>query len=327
MKRSIFQCAMASLLLFVSIPAKAELPPLRVQDFPGIISLLLRVAVENGYCEKHGIKCIMQKIPNASLGLQALAAGEIDVAGPAAEGTIQFADKGFPLKIIGGYLNVNNFFLVVGPNLFNSVAKGYPAMMQDFKGKRIGITARGSSPEFQLKYLLADAGMKFTDVTLVAVGAPPTAYTALVEKQVDAVMTYTPLDGFCEALKTCQIAVLPAAGQGPKLLTQMNGAGALWVTTREFAKKSATSVEAFQNAIRDAEKFVQVPANEKELLKISRKYYGLDIPQADEVILTAIKRFKKNYVFDVDKKAVQAAADYLLHTEQISKPFDAGQLF
>lgn len=29
-------------------------------------------------------------------------------------------------------------------------AQGYPAVMQDFKGRRIGVTARGSAAEFQL---------------------------------------------------------------------------------------------------------------------------------------------------------------------------------
>ncbi|MEG0557766.1 MAG: hypothetical protein RR574_15075, partial [Comamonas sp.] len=64
-------------------------------------------------------------------------------------------------------------------------------------------------------------------------------------KQVDAVMSFVPFDGFCDVLKTCRIAVFPAKGEGPKVLTDLNGAGGLYVMRREYMQKNPAATEGF----------------------------------------------------------------------------------
>lgn len=307
--------------------ATAQTPTVRIQDYPGIIGTLSRVAAEKGYCAKHGVQCTIQTIPTAPLGVQTLMSGGIEVALAPSEVAIQSAAKGAELKVVGGMFDVNPFMLIVGPGLMASAGKGYPAIMSDLKGKKIGVTSRGAGPEFQVKSMLLQAGLKPDDVTFVAVGSPNTGYPALLNKQVDAVMSFVPFDGFCDVMKTCKIAVLPARGEGPKVLTDLNGAGGVYVVRREYAEKNAKAVEAFVKAIHDAERFTMDPANTAELMQITYKYYRLEMPKGDEVLKSSMERFRKNLVVDVKKPAVQAAADYLLQTGQLEKPFDAGKLF
>src|SRR4029077_12658614 len=77
--------------------------------------------------------------------------------------------------------------------------KGYPAIMNDFKGKRIGVAARGSSNEKYFNAMLKDAGLKPQDVTYVAVGAPSPPSPALpMGKQIDAAIMSQPLTQICQ---------------------------------------------------------------------------------------------------------------------------------
>lgn len=307
--------------------AQAQAPTIRIQDYPGIIGTLARVAVEKGYCAKNGIQCTLTTIPAAPLGVQTLMAGGIEVALAPSEVAIQSVARGADLKIVGGTFNVNPFMLIVGPGLLASADKGYPAIMQDLKGKKIGVTSRGAGPEFQIKTMLRSAGLKEDDVTFVAVGSPNTGYPALLNKQVDAVMSFVPFDGFCDVLKTCRISVFPAKGEGPKVLTDLNGAGGLYVMRRDYTEKSPVAVAAFVKALHEAERFTADPANGAELLQITLKHYRIDMPKGDEILKSSLERFRPNMVVAVKKEAVQAAADYLQQTGQLEKTFDAARLF
>jgi NitT/TauT family transport system substrate-binding protein len=327
MIRTLKRMIAAAFLLAASSVAHADAQTLRIQDYPGIVGTLARVAIEKGYCAKHGVQCVTQMIPAAPLGVQTLLAGGIEVALAPSEVAIQSAARGAELKIVGGMFDANPFMLIVGRDLLGSADKGYPAVMNDLRGKKIGVTARGAGPEFQVKSMLLEAGLKPDDVTFVAVGSPNTGYPALLNKQVDAVMSFVPFDGFCDVMKTCRIAVLPAKGQGPKVLTDLNGAGGVYVVKREFAQKNPAAIEGFVGALRDAEQFTANPANSAELMQITSKYYRIDMPKGDEVLKSSLERFRANMVVAVKKEAVQAAANYLLQTGQLGKSFDASHLF
>lgn len=314
-------------LLFATVSSHANTPTIRIQDYPGIIGTLARVAIEKGYCTKHGVQCSLQTIPAAPLGMQTMMAGGIDVALAPAEVAIQSAAKGADLKIVGGMFDASPFMLIVGSELMPAASKGYPAIMKELKGKKIGVTSRGAGPEFQVKSMLLQAGMKADDVVFVAVGSPNTGYPALLNKQVDAVMSFVPFDGFCDVMKKCQIAVLPAKGEGPKVLTDLNGAGGVYVVRRDFAQKQPAAVDGFVKALRDAERYVQDKSNSAELMQITFKYYRVDMPNGDEVLQKSMERFRPNMIVNVKKEAVQAAADYLQQTGQLEQKFDAGKLF
>src|SRR4051794_29828145 len=56
-------------------------PLMRIQDYPSsVLNLPHWVMIEGGFCEKHGIKCESVPIPSGPVGLQALAAGSIEVS-------------------------------------------------------------------------------------------------------------------------------------------------------------------------------------------------------------------------------------------------------
>ncbi len=122
-----------------------------MQDYPGLGNLMLRVAIAHKLCEKHGIKCEARTIPAAPLGMQTLLAGDIDVAFGPPEVVIQAANRGADVRIVGNGARGSIFFVAAGNHIETpNAAKGYPAVMQDLKGMKVGVTSRGWVPSFSL---------------------------------------------------------------------------------------------------------------------------------------------------------------------------------
>ncbi len=324
---SLFRTALGVAALTGGVNAMAQMETLRVQDYPGIGNLLVRVAAANGYCEKNGVKCELKTIPAAPLGIQTLLAGDIDIAFGPAEVVIQAANKGADLKIIGNGARDSIFFLMAGAHTETpNAAKGYPAVMADLKGKKIGVTARGSGAEFQLLDMLKGAGMSGADVTIVPVGAPNTALPAIANKQIDALMLFAPMDGFCAAMKVCRVIVDPRKGEGPKEITLLNGATGPMTVRGEFAQKKGGALDGFAKAMRESEAFVQNPANFNAVLKVINDTFKIEGPAGASAVEASLRNSIAGARFALDPKALQAAADYLHRTTQIDKTVDTSKL-
>lgn len=318
------------ILTVASVTAQAELPVLRIQDYPGMVSPLPRIAIQKGYCTKHGIQCKLVTLPSAPLGIQTLVAGDIDVSATPPSVAIQSVAHGLKVKIVEQAGSKSVFMLVLGKDLMNSGAgdkRNYKAVMHALKGKKVGVTARGAAPEFQMKTMLADAGMQANDVSFVAVGGAPTAYPALISGRIDALMGFTPIGGFCDVLKTCKISILLAADQGPKELDGL--ASGYFMMRRDYTSKHPEIVKAFVAAMQDSARFIKNPSNLDELFKITKMYYQIKVPQGDDILRSALKRFQPYFgggTSGTDRHALKKAADYLYSTKQIEQPIDIKKL-
>lgn len=325
MRRSL-RLALSSLALLLAGPTLAQ-TTLRIQDYPGLGNFLVRVANANGLCEKHGVKCELRTIPQAPLGMQTLLAGDIEIAFAPPEVLIQAVGKGADLKVLGSGGREPVFFLMAGAGLETpNAAKGYPAVMQDFKGKKIGVTARGSGAEFQLVEMLKGAGMKAGDVTVVAVGAPNTAFPAIANKQIDGLVLFTPMDGFCEVSKACRVVVDSRNGVGPADVVKTSGAGVVLVAKADYLAKNAAALKGFERALRDAEVLAQNPANFGAMFKIAEDTFKINAPGGDKVLEVSLRNNLKSFKFDVDPKALQHIAEYMHRGGQIDKLVDTGKL-
>ncbi|MDZ7854680.1 ABC transporter substrate-binding protein [Sphaerotilus sp.] len=324
--RRFHKSLVATGLVLVAASAHAQ-EVVRVQDYPGLGNMMLRVAITNGYCDKRGIKCEAKTIPAAPLGVQTLLAGDLDVAMAPPEVVIQAVNKGADLRIIGNGARNSNFFLMASTGLETpNAAKGYPAVMQDFKGKKVGVTARGSAAEFQLLDLLKGAGMKSEDITIVAVGAPNTAFPAIANKQIDGLMLFAPMDGFCEVSKACRIVVDPRKGEGPADLLKLSGAAVVLAVRADYTVKNTKALDALAGALREAEAFIQAPANYAAVFKIAQETGKINIPSGDQILDFSLRTGLPSYRFALEPAALQHAADYLHRTGQVDKLVDTARL-
>jgi ABC-type nitrate/sulfonate/bicarbonate transport system substrate-binding protein len=81
-------------------------------------------------------------------------------------------------------------------------------------------------------------------------------------------------------------------------------------------------VEAFINAVKEAEGFIQNPANFVETVNIAHSYFNFDLPNSEALMTAAMKNALPGYKPSISRPAVKAFADYMYATKQIDAPFD-----
>lgn len=323
--KTLAAAASAALLTLAApgVHAQGKGETVKFQDYPGLGNAMIRVAIAKGYCDKYGIKCELQKIPTSPLGVQAMMAKSIDSALAPVDAVNQAVLRGAKMKMVAGG-QVNSILLLAFGNHIETpnLAKGWPHFLQDLKGKKIGIPARGSAIEIIVSWMMEKAGMDPTkDVTFVATGAVPTTYGTLQSKQVDAVFSYDPLGTICDLAKTCKVAWRADSSKEPAEIAATNGGVVNQVFMQEYIDRNPHVIEAVTRAIKDAEVFINAPANFAEVLKITQDYFKLDMPQGDAILAANLKHYiaTNNFRAAIDRKAVKASLDLSLATKGIDK--------
>ncbi|MDR3454963.1 MAG: ABC transporter substrate-binding protein [Rhodoferax sp.] len=321
--RQLLLSLLGAAALGLALPAAAQAPgeTLRFQDYPGAGNLLIRVARSKGYCKAAGITCELKMIPAAPLGLQALIGGSIDVAETPIDVVAAAVLRGAKVKTISGAAVSAIFQIDVAATLpLPNQGKGYPAEMQDLKGRKVGVTARGAASESFFSFLMEQAGLRADDVTYVSVGAPNTAFAALRAGQVDAIVSWEPSGTLCAVTKLCKVLFMGATATKPVLLQRMYGAGTGLVMRTEDLQKHPEIAQAVIKVSRQAEAFVNDPANKDEVLKISNEYFKYDMPQGDYIARQTLDLSLQAGTFKtmVRRSAVNATLEYLKLTKQLA---------
>jgi NitT/TauT family transport system substrate-binding protein len=316
-----------STLMSFSAFAQEERTRVRIQDYPGTGNMLFRIAISKGFCEKHGITCELKIIPSGPLGASALLSKSIDVGFFPAEVQISAMIAGAKLKAILSGARLNPFAIVVrnDPDLLHGVRQ-FPELMTALKGRRIGVPARGGSAELQFGLLAKKARLTPADFTYVAVGAPSTSYGALVSKQIDASMAYEPSLSMCEVLQTCTVVFSLSETDEPPEIARTNGGVTNSVVTDEMSERNPRVVDALIAAAKDAEIFVQNPANFDEALQIAKSFFSFDLPKGDEIMERSFKRTLPTLRSSIDRSALGQIAENMLAMKQIEAPFDPTRL-
>lgn len=328
----ILRCAfigfVASAFSFAALaqaPAKvvAKGETVRIQVYPGTIGgghPILWAAIDKGFCTAHGLKCQLVEIPSGPLGLQALAAGSIEVATATVDVAMQAAARGNDIQLIAG-IRPTLFFSVIARD--RNAPKGYPAAIQGLKGKKIGVSGRGSGTEIQMRAILAGAGIKPEDVTFVAVGGPATAYQTLQSGQVDAVINWSPIETVCKLTDTCIALLEQSKGEGPAETRALNGANNELSATRKLIESNPVMIDAFIQALNDSERWIKDPKNFDEVLAIAKKRFSMGgVPDPDQAIAILLREEIQQAGTTLDRKAVQSYATFLHKYKVLDKLFD-----
>jgi NitT/TauT family transport system substrate-binding protein len=301
----------------------------RFMDIPGPGNLLVRVAISNGYCDKYGIRCELQMIPTAPLGVQAMIAKSIDSAIAPADVIIGAIKNGTNVKMVTGALDSNLLELVVSNDLATNIGNNkWPQFMNDLKGKRIGVTARGASTETAIRFMMSKAGMNPDDATFIAVGGAVTAYNALQSKQIDAVMIVEPVGSICETMKTCRLIWRGSEDRMPAELYGLNGASNGLIFTQDQIEKRPDVIAAVIKLTKDATAFINNPKNFDRVVQIADSYFKFELPKGDEIMRANVAQFIKDrtYVASINRKSVKDTIDYLVAAKLLDAPVSVREL-
>jgi ABC-type nitrate/sulfonate/bicarbonate transport system substrate-binding protein len=172
------------------------------------------VANRKGFFSDNGLKATMVQVANGTAASQAVLSGSADMSTNSIYEILAAHQKGQPLQYIAGGVAGGFGEIVTAPGQTLPHAKeGFPGVVQDLKGKRVGVSSIGAGTYYELTFLLDKAGMTPSDVTIVAAGALPAQLAALQAGQIDAFMAQEPVTS--QVVATNAGTVVYSLGSGP----------------------------------------------------------------------------------------------------------------
>ncbi|MBF0325310.1 ABC transporter substrate-binding protein [Magnetospirillum moscoviense] len=156
---------------------------IRLAAYDGDVGALEWIARDKGFFRKVGLEVDMKAYPSGNAAMEALRAGEVDIATAA---DLVVAKRSFTepdLRILADICRYWNKGLVARRDR-NILVPG------DLRGKRIGVPAT-SSAEHNLMVFLALQGLSMRDVTIVDL-APKPLVEAVTAGQIDAAIVWQP---------------------------------------------------------------------------------------------------------------------------------------
>jgi len=214
--------------------------------------LPLTVAEARGYFKAEGLELTIVDFAGGARALQAVVGGSADVVSGAFEHTVNMQHKGQPMRAFVLQGMAPQIVLGVNPKTMPGF-KG----LADLKGKKIGVTAPGSSTNVVVNFLLAKVGLKPSDVSIIGVGASQGAVAAMTSGQIDAISN---LDPVITLLQRGGNLTVVSDTRDPKEAERVFGgpmpAGCLYAP-QSFLDKNPNTAQAMANAIVRANKWIQ----------------------------------------------------------------------
>lgn len=245
--------------------------------------LPLTIAEQKGYFKEEGVNVEIVDFAGGSKALQAVVGGSADVVSGAYEHTISLQGKKQYFTAFVQQARAPQIVLAVSTKTmanYKSIA--------DLKGKKIGVTAPGSSTNMVASFVLDAGGVKPSEVSFIGVGAGAGAVAAMRSGQIDAISNLDPVISTLE--KEGAIKVVTDTRQLEATRKVFGGdmpAGSLYAP-EEFIKKYPKATQALTNAIVKANRWI-AKASADDVLKAVPASYHLGDPELYKATFLNVK--------------------------------------
>src|SRR4051795_5840951 len=145
------------------------------------------LAKQLGEYDRAGLAVELVDLKGGSDALKAVLGGSADVVSGYFDHCVNLAAKKQELQAFVVYDRYPGLVLVVSP-----AHTGEIKSIKDLAGKKVGVSAPGSSTDFFLKFLLKKNGLDPTSAAVIGVGLGATAVAAMQQGQIDAAVMLDP---------------------------------------------------------------------------------------------------------------------------------------
>jgi NitT/TauT family transport system substrate-binding protein len=231
--------------------------------------LPLTISEQLGYFKDEGLDVEISDFAGGAKALQALVGGSADVVSGAFEHTINMQARNQFIEA----------FVLQGraPQIALGVStKNIPhyKSLADLKGKKIGVSAPGSSTNMVANLVLSRAGIKASDVSYVGVGTAAGALAALRSGQIDAMSNTDPVMTMLEQKGDVKIVSDTRTLKGTQEVFGGPMPAACLYAATEFVQKNPNTCQALANAIVHGLKWLQT-AGPSDIIKTVPESYLL----------------------------------------------------
>ena len=270
-RRTLLLCAAGIAAPLVSRAQALEKPKLTIAV--GGKNLLyylpLTVAESLGYFKAEGLELTIADFAGGSRALQAVVGGSADVVSGAFEHTLNMQAKGQALRAFVLQGRAPQIVFGINPKTMPDYKS-----LADLKGKKIGVTAPGSSTNVMANFVIAQVGLKASDVSIIGVGTGNGAVAAMRSGQIDAMSNLDPVITLLQRSGDLKvISDTRIVAESEKVFGGPMPAGCLYAP-QSFIDKNPATTQALTNAIVRANKWIQA-AGPGEIIKAVPESYLL----------------------------------------------------
>jgi NitT/TauT family transport system substrate-binding protein len=268
------------------------------------------LAKQLGEFDKAGLAVELVDLKGGSDALKAVLGGSADVVSGYFDHCVNLAAKKQELQAFVVYDRYPGLVLVVSPS-----HNGEIKSIKDLAGKKVGVSAPGSSTDFFLKYLLKKNGLDPTSASVIGVGLGATAVAAMEQGQIDAAVM---LDPSVTVLQSSHpdLRILSDTRTQKDTLDVFGGeypGGALYSTTA-WVNSHEKDVQALTNAIVNTLSWIHSHSPEDIMAKMPPEVVGKN----KELYLAALKNTIP--MFSETGKMDPKGADAVLAVFSVSSP-------
>lgn len=198
-----------------------------------------------GYFKDEGLTGLkVSDFAGGTRSLEAVVGGSADVVSGAYEHTInmQSRKQNFQAFVLAG----------AAPQITVAISSKHADKYRspkDLKGLKVGVSAPGSSTNMVVNYLLAQGGLKPTDVAIIGIGAGAGVIAAVDQGRVDLVSQTDPAVTMLEKAGKVKVIAETRTPEGTaKLFGGPMPAASLYAPI-EFVRKNPNTVQALTNAM------------------------------------------------------------------------------
>ena len=179
--------ALLALTLTTSLAAAQSKVTIAVGGGACLCYLPTVLARQLGEYDKAGLSVELVDLKGGSDALKAVLGGSADVVSGYFDHCVNLAAKQQELVSFVVYDRYPGLVLVVSPSHTADIKS-----IKDLAGKKVGVSAPGSSTDFFLKYLLKKNGVDPASVAVIGVGLGGTSVAAMEQGQIDAAVMLDP---------------------------------------------------------------------------------------------------------------------------------------
>jgi NitT/TauT family transport system substrate-binding protein len=230
------------------------------------------LAKQLGEYEKAGLAVELVDLKGGSDALKAVLGGSADVVSGYFDHCVNLAAKNQALQAFVVYDRYPGFALVVAPKNSATITS-----VKDLAGKKVGVSAPGSSTDFFLKYMLSKAGVDPNSVGVIGIGLEATAIAAMEQGSVDAAIMLDPAVTLLQG-KNKDLKILSDTRTQHDTMEVFGGeypGGALY-TRSDWIAKHEKETQALTNAIVATLKWLHSHTPEEIMAKMPEELIGPD---------------------------------------------------
>lgn len=235
--------------------------------------LPLSIAQLKGFYKEEGVDVKIVDFAGGSKALQAVVGGSADVCSGAFEHTISLQNRrqNYSAFVMQGRAPM----ITLAVSKKNLPDYKSPA---DLKGKKIGVTAPGSSTNMLVNFFLAQHDLKASDVSIIGIGAGTGAVNAIRSGQVDAISNVDPVISTLEHEGLLDVIVDTRKLEDSEAIFGGPMPSSCLYASQKFIDENPNTCQALANAIIKADKWIQ-QASAEEIMETVPEQYLLGNPE------------------------------------------------